>query len=313
MQTDGYTRPHGIEDLLYNRPLAILPEKLAVIEEFVRGWVAGSRLTPEETAMVQAAHAPRPVFQSRGVAVIPIVGTISQRMGLIKQASGGTSAEAIRASFREAMASAEVGTIVFDVDSPGGSVGGIEELASEILSARGKKRMIAVSNGMMASAAYWLGAAADEIVVTPSGEVGSIGVYAIHRDVSQFMERAGVKDTIIKAGKFKAEGSPSQPLSEEAATAIQEVVNEFYGRFTTHVARARGATPARVQHGFGEGRMVTARRAVSEGMADRVASFSQVLQELGVETPTSQLAKRGAIQRSSTRAEALIESMGGVQ
>ncbi len=310
IQMDTYTRPLGVEDLLYNKPLAILPEKLCIIEDFLRGWAAGNRLSGEDIADVQAAHSRRPGFTARGVSIIPIMGTISQRASILGQSSGGTSADAIRANFREALSNPDVGTIVFDVDSPGGSTSGIEELASEVLAVRGQKRTIAVANGLMASAAYWLGSAADEVVVSPSGEVGSIGVYALHRDMSQAMERAGVKDTIIKAGKYKAEGAPSAPLTDAAHSAIQNVVDEFYDTFTAHVAQARGATQARVQAGYGEGRLVTARRAVGEGLADRVASLSQVLQELGVETPTAQLTKRGAIHNSSKRAQALLDRMG---
>src|SRR5690606_12609791 len=109
-----------------------------------------------------------------------------------------------------------VGTIVLDVDSPGGGVYGVAEFAEEIYKARGQKRIVAVANSMAASAAYWIATAADELVVTPGGEVGSIGVYMLHEDWSGAYEKAGIKPTVIKFGENKAEGIDVEPLSESA-------------------------------------------------------------------------------------------------
>src|SRR5690606_30987632 len=146
--------------------------------------------------------------------------------------------------------------------SPGGQVNGIQELSDLIYSARGKKPIIAVANHMMASAAYWIGTAADEIVVSPSGEVGSIGVFAVHEDISGALAQDGVKVSIIKEGKYKAEANPFEPLNEEARAAIQESVSEAYGAFVGAVARNRSVDAEVVRNGFGEGRMMGAQRAV---------------------------------------------------
>jgi ClpP class serine protease len=88
--------------------------------------------------------------------------------------------------------------------------------------------------------------------------------------MSQFHENAGVKHTIISAGKRKTEGNPYQPLSSDAADGIQEAVNDYYSMFTRDVARGRGASTSDVRDGFGEGRTLTAKRAVSAGLVDRV-------------------------------------------
>lgn len=186
----------------------------------------------------------------------------------------------------------ETGTIVFDIDSPGGSTAGVEELATEILEARGQKALISVANTLAASAAYWLASSTDEVVVTPSGEAGSIGVFAVHRDISLALENAGIKDTIVKAGRFKTEGAASEPLTLEGRDSIQAVVDEFYDRFTAHVSEARATTQRLVQTGYGEGRLLTAKQALASGLADKVASLSEVLQDLGVERASTDLIQR---------------------
>jgi signal peptide peptidase SppA len=188
----------------------------------------------------------------------------------MSELSGATSVEGLRADFRTAMADPDVARIVFDVDSPGGSVEGIEELGEEIRAARGQKPMTAVANYLMASAAYWLASQADEIVASPSSLVGSIGVYAVHQDWSGAYEQAGVKPTLIKAGKYKAEGIDFEPLSEDAIAHFQESVDDSYEAFTAAVAKGRDTTPAAVRSGYGEGRALTARRAKAEGLVDRI-------------------------------------------
>ena len=179
--------------------------------------------------------------------------------------------------FRAAMADPDIGRVILDVDSPGGQVGGVEELAREIYQARGQKPVTAIANGLAASAAYWIATAADEFVVTPSGQVGSIGVFGMHQDVSAALEKDGVKVTMVSAGKYKTEGNPFEPLTDEARAAMQGMIDEYYSLFVDAVARNRGVDAAAVRGGFGEGRVVTAQAAVRLGMAARVAPFDEVV------------------------------------
>ena len=272
---------------VFNKPWAILPEKLGIIAVLIALRAAGEKLT-EEQIRERIGAGPRSSPAAPGVvAMIPICGVISNRMNMMSQISGGTSVEKLTAQFRSALADTNVKAIVFDVDSPGGSVEGVPELADEIFGARGKKKMVAVANCMAASAAYWLASCADELVVTPSGAVGSIGVFAEHDDMSKAMDAEGVKVSLISAGKYKVEGNPYEPLSDDARANLQSQVDAFYSMFTKSVARNRDTTTSAVQNGFGQGRMVLAADAVKEGMADKVATMAQTLARFGVASSSS--------------------------
>jgi len=187
------------------------------------------------------------------------------------------STQRITANFRAAMADPAVSAIVLDVDSPGGSVFGVDELAGEIYKARGVKPIVAVADYLAASAGYYLASAADELMVAPTGEVGSIGVFAMHADFSRALDQDGVTVNLISAGKFKTEGSPYAPLGEEARAAMQGRVNDYYGLFTKAVARQRGVTVADVRDGFGQGRVVGAAEAVGLGMADSIGTLEDAI------------------------------------
>lgn len=259
-------------------PWAILPATLSALLESARAGVTSDGPTAGPQVRYPAAAAPmRPGARGAGgIAVLPMIGVLSQR----PQFWGGMGTDIFTQIFRQAVADPNVGAIVLEVDSPGGSVSGMTELAAVIFEARKEKKIVAVASSLMASAAYWVASAAAELVVTPSGEVGSIGVYGIHVDQSKALELAGLKITEIAAGRFKTEGSPFKPLSGEAHKAMEKLVHGHYNRFIDDVARGRGVPPSRVRDGFGEGRVVGAQEAVKLGMADRVATLDATIARL---------------------------------
>lgn len=260
---------------------AITDAKMHDITAFLELRAAGGRLFPSEIEAAISGRQDQPSAHIEGsVAVLPLLGVISQRMDLLTQASGGTSTERFAADFDQLMGDDDVGAIVLDVDSPGGSVYGIEELSSRIHAGHGRKPVVAVANAQMASAAYWIASAAGEIVVTPSGEVGSIGTLAVHTERSGADEKEGVKHTLLKAGKFKGEASGVEPLSDEARVNLQARVDDYYNAFVGSVAKNRSVTKSEVQAGYGEGRLVGASEAVEIGLADRIDTLEGTIKRL---------------------------------
>jgi len=264
-----------------NTPWAILPEKLHAILDFLAFKAQGGAVTPELIAALQQT-APAPGLRSGGmIGVLSLFGLISHRANMLNDISGGTSTEKFASQLRQLLADPQVKSIVIDVDSPGGTAEGVMELSDEIFGAREQKKIVAVANATAASAAYWIASAATEFAVIPSGLVGSIGIFGVHIDESKLEEKIGIKTTLVSAGKYKTEGDSSLPLSEEARTAMQALVDEFYEMFVKTVARNRGVEVSAVREGFGEGRLVTARQAVKLGMVDRVATLEESLTRLG--------------------------------
>lgn len=261
-------------------PWAIHPPYLNMIMSILDERSAGVRPTDAEIQERIGYKRSNSVSQAGTAAVIPLIGPIMSRAGAMSEMSGAKSLEDFKSEFRSALNDPEVSSIVLDIDSPGGTVDGVPEMAAEVRAARGIKPVIAVANYMAASAAYWIATAASELVVSPSAEVGSVGVYAAHQDRSAEMDKKGVKTTFIHAGENKVEANPFTPLSEEAQAYVQSQVDAIYVDFVGTVAKNRGVTQSFVLDNFGQGRMVAAKQAVELGMADRVATIDQVLQEL---------------------------------
>lgn len=295
-------------------PWAILPEKLAAIVDVVQMRARGDELTDDEIrARVGRGPASREAYSAGTVGVLPLYGVIFPRANLFTEMSGGTSVQGFQQALRGMLGDDQVRSILIDIDSPGGSTDLIPELAAEIRAARGRKPIVALANTDAASAAYWLGAQADEFVVTPSGKVGSIGVFAAHDDVSGMQEKVGVKTTLVSAGKFKVETSPFGPLTDEAREAIQKRVDEFYGMFVRDVAKGRGVAVDTVRGGFGEGRMVTAKAAVEAGMADRVGTLEETLATMArkaARRPPSGASTQVTVTGGVVSPSALVEALG---
>lgn len=269
-----------IRRVLHESPWAILPSKLAEITEFIELKADGVEFSAEEIEARIGGRRQSNVQVTGGVAVLPLFGTIMPRSGIMTEYSGGTSIASFREDFREALNDESVGTILLEIDSPGGLVDGVPELAEEIRAARGSKRIVTSANYLAASAAYWIGTQADEFVITPSGLVGSVGVLMTHVNEGRRMDAEGYDITYISAGRYKTEGNPYEPLNDEARDHYQEIVDDLYGQFVTAVAKGRGVSVGEVRSGFGEGRVVTARQAVREGMADRVEAMPQTVARL---------------------------------
>jgi signal peptide peptidase SppA len=228
-----------------------------------------------------AARSEKPPYAAAGskenVAVIPVMGVIAHRAHLVQDVCGpgGTSTELLEQAIRAAAADPAIRAIVLDIDSPGGSVFGVAELADTIRQAREQKPIAAVANATAASAAYWIGSAAHELFVIPSGEVGSIGVYGKHEDTSKADEAAGKVTTIISAGKYKAEGAG--PLTDDAKAHMQARVDAYYTQFVRDVAKQRGVSVEAVRSGYGQGRTLGADAALAAGMVDGIATLSEVI------------------------------------
>jgi signal peptide peptidase SppA len=268
---------------------AVLPDTLSAIAAVLRSGVDLSAAAPEEhmalgpeaVTSVRTAAVESEETEEKGVAVLTLRGLITARASFLSFLfGGGAGLENFRAAFRQVLADENVTAIVLDIDSPGGSTDLVEETAAEIRAARGTKPIVAICNTMAASAAYYIASAADELVITPSGFAGSIGVRIVHWDYSAMNETIGIRPTYVTAGKFKAEGNEDEPLSDEAREYLQSVVDDFYGQFVAAVAAGRGVSEDQVRSGFGEGRVLTAQRAVDEGLADRIATFEEVLGDL---------------------------------
>ena len=270
-------------------PWALMPERLSAVTAVIARWSGDAPASDEVMHSVAADRNARDARRQAsvsnsggGIAVLPLYGIVTQRGNMVDDVSGPGTASTQQFSnlLRAALQDETVSQILIDIDSPGGSVYGVAELADEIVSARAQKPVVAIANSLAASAAYWIGCSASEFYVTPGGEVGSIGVWQAHQDYSKAMDEAGVKTTLISAGKFKVEGNPYAPLDEEAQGFMQSRVDDYYAAFTKAVAKGRGVPISQVRDGMGQGRVLGADAALASSMVDGIATFNDVVKKM---------------------------------
>ncbi len=241
-----------------------------------------------------------------GLAVIPIMGGLSHRPSVLSELFGAGDAgtyTGIRRRLNDEVESRSTKRIVLLIDSPGGTVGGLEELAADIRAANRVKPVIAVADTFAASAALWLASQAGEFVATPSAAIGSLGVFLLHLDQSRALDRIGVKPTFLFAdvSPFKVETNSLQPLSKEAKAALQTDVDAIGDKFVRDVARGRHVGEALVKSQFGKGRTLLANDALRAGLVDRIATFEQVLTGRSSSSPGRGMAFDAAPSRTSSR------------
>ena len=270
-------------------PWALMPERLNAVSAVMARWSSHAPATAEVLAGIDtdklAREARRQTATSvsgGGIAVLPLYGVITQRGNMIEDVSGpgSVSTQKFAAALRLALADESVSQILIDIDSPGGSVYGVAELADEIVAARAQKPIIAIANSLAASAAYWIGCSASEFYVTPGGEVGSIGVWQAHFDYSQALASEGVTPTLISAGTYKVEGNPYAPLDPEAQAFMQSRVDDYFLAFSKAVAKGRGVPIAQVRNGMGQGRVLGADAALEQKMVDGIVTLDEAIRKM---------------------------------
>lgn len=251
--------------------------------------VAGRLPMPTAAQIREEAQAQAQTLQQvKGqIAVLPVYGMIEQHPSAWSYWYGGASTDLIGETLQQLVDSRDVEAIVLDFHTPGGVSYGVQELSDLIFSLRGRKPIIGIANSMAASAGYWLISACDQVVVTPGGEVGSVGVYIMHVDYSKALEKDGIDVEFVKAGKYKVVANSYAPLDADGRDYLQEIVDECYAAFTSAVARNRGVEVEKVLANFGQGKCLTAQPARQAGMVDRVASLNQVLAKLIGAGPTA--------------------------
>jgi protease-4 len=250
----------------------ITPAALAAIRNTFEAACAG-RLRADE-------HMPMPgqpddyeeaePVMDKGILVVPVHGVCARYLSAMETDCGGLDLNDTEKTLREAQADPRVQGIVLHFNSPGGTVTGIPELASLIRTISETKPVIAFTDAQCCSAAYWLASACDSIVVTPTADVGSIGVYSALVDESAAWAQEGYKLELMKAGKHKAMGIPGLPLAPEDRALIQSEVNSIYAMFTADVVANRARNGATVAEDTMQGQTFMGGTAVAVGLADRV-------------------------------------------
>ena len=299
-----------VADRVLNRPLLILPDKLAIITEVLSGriGVEGLRtefaaLEPDGAALAETSLM-KPVAtrfegeafetdangrnvgklpyrrNANGTAVISIIGSLVNRGAWVGAQSGMTSYEGIAYQIKTALNDPKVKNIILDMDSPGGEATGAFETAALVREASAVKPVHAMVNGMAASAAYAIASGAKSIITTESGMSGSIGVVLMHADYSRAIDRAGITPTLIHAGAHKVDGNPYAPLSGAVKSDLQAEVDRLYEMFTNSVAEGRkGRLTARAARAT-EARTYIGKAAVEAHLADDVGTFADLVGDL---------------------------------
>ena len=260
-------------------PLMITQSKLDQILYVVSDRIGLDKtLLVSPTMPVQARNSNSDYAVNKGVAIIPIHGTLVHRAYGLSALSGISTYESIRAQLDSALTSPDIDSILLDIDSPGGEVAGVFDLADHIYASRNRKPITAAINERGYSAAFAIASSASAIYMTRTAGVGSVGVIMLHVDRSKANEKAGITYTPIYAGDRKIDGSPNSPLSDKARADAQGVVDTVYSLFVSTAARNLNVsesvirnTQAGTYHG---------QAAIDIGLAHKILPYQEVVNNL---------------------------------
>ena len=236
------------------------------------------------------------------VAVIELNGPLAKYPSFWQKIFGGTSYMVAQAAVEQAAADPGIETIVLLVDSPGGEVSGLGDLANSVFKARASKRIVAYVSDLGASAAYRVACQAGSVVCNESALIGSIGTYGVVADWSELFAKAGVKVHVIRAGEYKGVGEQGTLITTEQLAEFERVVRSVNSLFVRDVQRGLGLSAGDAEK-LADGRIHVAGDAKRLGLIHAIKPFDELLAELGAEAASSRPKARvpGAV-RSKAKA-----------
>jgi signal peptide peptidase SppA len=214
------------------------------------------------------------------VAIVSVSGPMVPKTSFITEFFGITSYEDIRNALAAVVNSKKAKAIVMNWDTPGGAVSGTKETSDLITKI--DTRFLPVyssANSNMLSAGMWLGSSARDISANTMSSVGSIGVVAIHVEMSEAMKRSGITTTVFRAGARKALGDPYSPLSKKASEEIQSDINYIHTQFMNHVAEERNMSPSEIT-AVADGRTFWGPEAKKIGLVDNIRTLEELVDTL---------------------------------
>ena len=261
----------GLGPRIVGRDISIEGLDIAAEDRDAAKLPARASLFGDDLTNRQARNGGQPFAVVDGIAVIEIAGTLVHRGAWIGQSSGLTSYEGIAAQLQAALADPAIRGIALDIDSFGGEVAGAFDLADRLRVARAQKPVHAFVADHALSAAYALASQADRIILPRTGAVGSIGVVAMHSDMSGALDQKGIAVTLIHAGARKIDANPYQPLPEAVRARIASELEELRQLFAETVAEGRGRRLDTLRALGTEAAVFRGEAAVFAGLADEVA------------------------------------------
>ncbi len=218
---------------------------------------------------------------NKGVGIISIKGPMTNNTSYWDEMGKAATYPAIRDALVNAANNPDVKQILLDVDSGGGAVSGLADVATLVRAINnGVKTVTAFTDGNMMSAAYWVGSAASKVYASKAAGVGSIGVIATHMEQSKMMAEMGVNVTVMRSGKFKALANRYEPLTDAAKEQIQASLDASYGVFVQHVADMRDVSYNTADSTMANGKEFFGEQAKSAGLVDEILTFDEVFAKI---------------------------------
>jgi protease-4 len=240
-------------------------------------------------ALLAVLRAPAALPGAQHVLRLPVSGFIAEDRRVLRALERAANDASVRA-------------LIVAIDSPGGTMAGGEALHAALARVAERKPVVAVMGATAASAGYMVALPAHRVVARQSTVTGSIGVLMQTFDLSELMERAGIRPQVMASGPLKDQPSLFRPLSEEGRAALQRVIGDLHAQFVAMVVAGRHMDPARAQE-IADGRVLTGRQALEAGLIDAIGGEREARAWLAAERqvpeglPVRDVSTRGTTER----------------
>lgn len=259
---------------------AILPQALVEIQGIYATHLRGEKISiPEvEARLGRQLASEQQTYELRpgGVAVLAANGVMAPKANMMMQISGGVSTQMLAKQFDSMAADPRVQSVLFVPDSPGGNALAVPTAARALANLAAVKPTVTVVQGVMASAMYWVGSAANHVYI--DGETDVVGSIGVIQRVSWDAPHATQMDLV--RGKYKRPSMDGAGPSAEYLAQANAQLDYLYQLFVDTVAQHRGTTSDLVLEHMADGRVFVGQQAIDAGLVDGVSTVESMVEQL---------------------------------
>jgi capsid assembly protease len=281
-----------VASLLFNTPLALTRDRGRQLATYLATRMRGMK---PEAAITLTDLEQEPItveMQPEGIALLSVRGTMTPKGSNVDALSGLVGYDALNATIGALATEDKVRGVVIAMDSPGGSVLGVDTAATTLAALAAVKPVYLVADHLCASAAYWIGSQATKLFVTETSLVGAIGSFMIRQDSTAADEKAGDAFTFVAQMGRKGDGSPHKALTDDEVASMEAIVGQSDALFFAAVTKRPGLSLKTIKQLDGD--VVMGRAAIDAGLADEVGTVADAIAALRAALPTTTKTKPSA-------------------
>ena len=179
-------------------------------------------------------------------------------------------------TLRKIKNSKRIKAVVLRIDSPGGVALTSEIIWDELIELKKEKPIVVSMGNVAASGGYYLSTVADKVFANNFTITGSIGVFAMVPNITEFSKRIGINAEQVETNKNSIFYTPFEKPTKKFQSNVKENIENIYEMFKKRVSDGRNISIDEVET-LAQGRVWSGEQALKNGLVSEEGDIKDAI------------------------------------